>query len=152
MKLVSILATLTLILAGCTTTGEQAPEFKLADSEGTVVSLADFEGKPVVLFFASMNNCISCTVETINELVPLFEEVNGTVGFLTISVLPQYESDEDLQDFKEKTGATWSHARDTDGVTQAYKVSALSTIVVLDEDHRIQLVKVDPSKDRKSVV
>lgn len=147
MKLTSILATLAVILAGCTATGEAAPAFELTDSQGQIVSLSDFEGRPVVLFFASVNNCISCIVETKNELLPLFEEANGTIDFLTISVLPQYESDEDLERFKEQTGATWSHARDTSGVTQSYKIAQLSTIVVLDEDHRIQLVKVDPSKD-----
>ena len=101
----------------------------------------------MVLFFASVNNCISCTIETKNELVPLFEEANGTIEFLTISVLPQYESDDDLERFKEQTGATWSHARDTSGVTQSYKVAQLSTIVVLDQEHRIQLTKIDPSKE-----
>lgn len=148
MKLATTFTIAALVLAGCTATGDPAPAFTLTDSDGATVSLDDFQGSPVVLFFASVNNCISCTIETKQELVPLFEEANGTIGFLTISVLPQYESNEDLERFKNTTGATWSHARDTAGMTQAYKIAQLSTIVVLDEDHRIRLTKVDPSKEQ----
>ena len=147
MKLASTLTIAALVLAGCTATGDPAPPFTLTDSQGTALSLDDFAGKPVVLFFASVNNCISCIIQTKEELVPLFQEANGAIGFLTISVVPQYESDADLEKFKNATGATWSHARDTTGITQDYRIAQLSTIVVLDEEHRIQLTKVDPSKE-----
>jgi peroxiredoxin Q/BCP len=32
-------------------TGQQAPDFTLPDQDGTEVSLSDFRGRPVVLYF-----------------------------------------------------------------------------------------------------
>lgn len=136
-------------LAGCLQSsdlGEPAPEFAVTDSAGQTVSLTDFEGKPVVLLFAFVNGCPSCVAETRDVLVPLHEEFNGSIGFVTFTILPKHESDEDLERFKKRYNASWNHARDTQGITQDYSVTQLSTVVVLDAEHRIRLVKVDPSK------
>lgn len=39
----------------------QAPEFTLADKDGNMVSLSDFSGKKVVLYFYQKNNTPGCT-------------------------------------------------------------------------------------------
>ena len=41
--------------------GAKAPEFTLPDSEGNLVSLADFTGKKVVLYFYPRDNTPGCT-------------------------------------------------------------------------------------------
>ena len=43
------------------TEGMQAPEFTLADKEGKLVSLSDFLGKKVVLYFYPKDNTPGCT-------------------------------------------------------------------------------------------
>ena len=41
--------------------GDKAPDFTLADSNGTQVSLADFAGRRVVLYFYPKDNTPGCT-------------------------------------------------------------------------------------------
>lgn len=41
--------------------GEKAPEFKLKDKDGNNVSLSDFAGKKVVLYFYPKDNTSGCT-------------------------------------------------------------------------------------------
>ncbi|MBI2891499.1 MAG: thioredoxin-dependent thiol peroxidase [Nitrospirae bacterium] len=43
--------------------GEAAPDFRLATDEGREVSLADFRGKKVVLYFYPKDDTPGCTVE-----------------------------------------------------------------------------------------
>ena len=41
--------------------GDQAPDFTLEDQNGKMVSLSDFEGKKVILYFYSKDNTSGCT-------------------------------------------------------------------------------------------
>jgi thioredoxin-dependent peroxiredoxin len=43
--------------------GDQAPEFTLPDETGSPVSLADYKGKRVVLFFYPRDNTPGCTAQ-----------------------------------------------------------------------------------------
>ena len=43
--------------------GEKAPAFKLSDENGKTVSLADFKGKQVVLYFYPKDSTPGCTTE-----------------------------------------------------------------------------------------
>ena len=43
--------------------GKKAPAFKLASSDGSTVSLKDFEGKRVVLYFYPKDDTPGCTLE-----------------------------------------------------------------------------------------
>ncbi|HEX4450291.1 MAG TPA: thioredoxin-dependent thiol peroxidase [Kofleriaceae bacterium] len=45
------------------TVGKKAPAFALESSEGGTVKLADFAGKPVVVYFYPRDNTPGCTVE-----------------------------------------------------------------------------------------
>ena len=46
--------------------GDKAPEFKLNDSFGKEVSLSDFKGKKVLLYFYPKDNTPGCTKEACN--------------------------------------------------------------------------------------
>jgi peroxiredoxin Q/BCP len=46
--------------------GMKAPAFKAQDQDGNTVSLKDFEGKKVALFFYPKDNTPTCTVEACN--------------------------------------------------------------------------------------
>ena len=44
--------------------GDKAPEFKLKDSFENEVSLEDFKGKRIILYFYPKDNTPGCTLET----------------------------------------------------------------------------------------
>ncbi|MBL0015208.1 MAG: thioredoxin-dependent thiol peroxidase [Bacteroidetes bacterium] len=46
--------------------GTAAPDFKVADQDGKLVSLKDFKGKKVVLYFYPQDNTPTCTKEACN--------------------------------------------------------------------------------------
>jgi len=46
--------------------GDQAPDFKVKDQDGNEVSLADYKGKKVVLYFYPKDNTPGCTAEACN--------------------------------------------------------------------------------------
>ena len=48
------------------TEGDKAPAFKAKDQNGNTVSLADFKGKKVVLYFYPEDDTPTCTIEACN--------------------------------------------------------------------------------------
>ncbi len=46
--------------------GDNAPDFKVKDQDGNPVSLADYKGKKVVLYFYPKDNTPGCTAEACN--------------------------------------------------------------------------------------
>ena len=60
--------------------GQKAPDFTLTSDEGTEVSLKDFKGKRVLLYFYPRASTPGCTIEAceFRELRPKFEK-KGTV-------------------------------------------------------------------------
>ena len=67
--------------------GQTAPAFSLPDQQGTIRSLADYAGRPVVLFFYPKDNTSGCTKEacTFQEALPKFDTSKAVV--LGMSVL-----------------------------------------------------------------
>lgn len=61
--------------------GIKAPDFTLPDQAGNMVSLSDFTGKKVVLYFYSKDNTPGCTKQAcgFGELYPQFEEKGAVV-------------------------------------------------------------------------
>jgi peroxiredoxin Q/BCP len=67
--------------------GQKAPAFSLPDQEGTIRSLADYAGRPVVLFFYPKDNTSGCTKEacTFQAALSAFDRSKAVV--LGMSVL-----------------------------------------------------------------
>ena len=61
--------------------GRAAPGFTLPDQNGAPVSLADFKGKRVIVYFYPKDNTPGCTRQAIGftELYPEFEELNTQI-------------------------------------------------------------------------
>ena len=61
--------------------GTAAPAFTLPDRNGEMVSLSDFAGKKVVLYFYSKDNTSGCTKQAcgFGELYPQFTEKGAVV-------------------------------------------------------------------------
>ena len=61
--------------------GRKAPAFKLKDKSGSPISLSDFKGKNVVLFFYPKDNTPGCTIEAkaFSKDIKKFEKLNSVV-------------------------------------------------------------------------
>jgi peroxiredoxin Q/BCP len=77
-------------------TGEKAPAFKLLDHKGEKVSLADFKGKKVILYFYPAAATPGCTKEAcdFNDNLNSFKKA----GFAVLGVSP--DAPEKLAKFK----------------------------------------------------
>ncbi len=60
---------------------ETAPNFKLADENGKIVSLSDYKGKNVVLYFYPKDNTPGCTLEAqdFSKMISDFHDNNAIV-------------------------------------------------------------------------
>lgn len=102
-----------------TTTSGQAPAFSLKTTAGTTVSLADFRGKPVILYFNEGAGCGSCTQQMAQiEKNPGFAQAGITVLPIVMNTADQIQPD--LDTFGVKTpylldDGTVSKAYDTLG-------------------------------------
>ncbi len=63
------------------TAGEMAPDFSLPRNGGGTVSLSDFAGKPVILYFYPKDDTSGCTTEAVDfsGLTAEFEKLGATV-------------------------------------------------------------------------
>ncbi|WP_420238145.1 peroxiredoxin [Telmatobacter bradus] len=97
--------------------GQLAPTFSLPSQDGKQISLADFHGKWVVLYFYPKDMTSGCTIEAHNfqRDLKLFEARNAVV--LGVSV----DSPESHQKFCTKESLSFRLLADTShSVTQAY--------------------------------
>ena len=61
--------------------GNKAPSFTLTDKDGREVSLGDFKGKKVVLYFYPRDNTSGCTAQAcaFGDLMPAFREKGAVI-------------------------------------------------------------------------
>ncbi|WP_435333200.1 thioredoxin-dependent thiol peroxidase [Haloarchaeobius sp. TZWWS8] len=81
--------------------GADAPDFELPDQNGELVSLSDFEGQRVVLFFYPRANTKGCTMEacSFRDNWAAYEERDIAVLGISddpVSDLKSFEDDHDL--------------------------------------------------------
>ncbi|MBX3029685.1 MAG: TlpA family protein disulfide reductase [Chloroflexi bacterium] len=109
--------------------GKPAPAFTLTDLDGTVVSLADFRGTPLIVnFWASW--CVPCR-EEFPMLVGAYGEHRGELAVVGII---RRDGAESARAFAASEGATWPMLMDPDeaawrdylgvGVPQTYFIDA----------------------------
>ncbi len=130
--------------------GDQAPDFTLPDDTGAPVSLADFRGRRLVIFFYPAAMTPGCTTEACD-----FRDALGSLraaGYEVVGI--SKDAPAKLARFREKDGLTYPLLGDPDlGVLTAYgaygeKKSYGKTIqgvirstIVLDEQGRVELAK-----------
>lgn len=113
--------------------GEKAPEFSLKDINGKMVSIADFNGKVVILdFFASW--CPPCRQE-----VPDFIELQKTYGDKGFAMLGvALVTVEEAKDFAGKAGINYPVLVDDGKVSNLYgPIRSIPTTFVLDKSGKI---------------
>ncbi len=61
--------------------GKKAPAFKLKDQNGNIISLSNFKGKNVVLYFYPKDDTSGCTAEACNfrDELPAFKGLNAVI-------------------------------------------------------------------------
>ena len=97
--------------------GGKAPGFKCADETGKVISLGDFAGNPVVLYFYPKDDTPGCTVEACDFRDSLKRLKSAGVTVLGVS----RDSETSHQKFKIKHGLNFPLLADVDGkVCEAY--------------------------------
>jgi peroxiredoxin Q/BCP len=99
--------------------GDQAPNFELPDADMTIAKLADYHGKPLVLFFYVRDDTPGCTTEAIefSDLENDFSRLNCTVVGVSRDDCIRHGA------FRDKHGITVRLLADRDGIAcQSYGV------------------------------
>jgi len=136
--------------------GTTAPDFTLSSQEGNQVSLKDFRGKWVVLYFYPKDFTSGCTIEAHNFQRDQAEYVKRGIVILGVSV----DSVDSHKQFCTKEGLNFKLLADTDKkVSEAYgslmviKIAARHTFII-DPAGKIAQVytSVDPNKHSEEVL
>lgn len=99
--------------------GTVAPEFTVKDTNGNTVSLSDFKGKTVILYFYPKDDTPGCTKEAqgFRDAYPEYQGKDMVV--LGVSM----DDEASHKAFTEKYGLPFQLLADTDGaITKAYDV------------------------------
>jgi peroxiredoxin Q/BCP len=143
--------------------GDKAPDFTAKDQDGNTVSLKDFNGKKLVLYFYPKDDTPGCTKEACN-----FRDNQSELkkkGFAVVGVSPDNERSH--QKFIKKFSLNFPLLADTDkSIINAYGVwglkkfmgreyeGVLRTTFVIDEKGVIEKVidKVDTEESTKQIL
>lgn len=115
--------------------GEQAPNFRLHSDDGRHLSLADLQGRPVLInFWATW--CTPCRL----EMPDIVKAATNHPQLVILAVNVQEELDQ-IQPFAEEFQMTIPIVRDAAGnLRQAYEVRGMPTSVFIDKDGKIATV------------
>ncbi len=97
--------------------GHKAPSFTLPTDGGGEISLDDFKGKPVVLYFYPKDDTSGCTAEAcaFRDALPDFSKVKAEVVGISRDPVKKHDT------FKEKYALSFPLASDEEGkVCEAY--------------------------------
>ena len=133
--------------------GTAAPDFTLNSQEGKAVSLHDFKGKWVVLYFYPKDFTSGCTVEAHNFQRDLaqYEQKNATIVGVSV------QDEDSHQKFCTKEGLSFKLLADTkqevstqyDSVIPVVRLSARHTFLI-DPQGKVEKVWLDVKPDKHS--
>jgi cytochrome c biogenesis protein CcmG/thiol:disulfide interchange protein DsbE len=120
-------------VSGAADLGAAAPAVEMEGFDGGTVTLAQFEGKPLVMnFWASW--CPPCVAE-MPDLEKVFQDVKDDVQFLGVNQSDQKGAAERLA---AETGVTYPLASDPNGeVFRAFGGAGMPTTVFIDPDGNV---------------
>ena len=114
---------------------EYSTDFILTDVDGQSFKLSDFQGKVIILDFMA-TWCRPCRME-MHELIEVWQKYEGEIVIISIDVDPT-ESDEDIRNFYlDFNDATWIWAKNASDLVQFHQVSAIPTLVIIDQEGKI---------------
>jgi len=112
---------------------ELAKDFQTVDTDGHSFNLSDFRGEVVILDFMSIS-CGGCEIiagTIMDDVHSHFDESELEVISIDVSVADNLDS---LRTFKEDKAYPWRMAMDPGGLVNAYAVSSLPTLVIVDKE------------------
>ena len=136
--------------------GQPAPDFSLASQEGSQVSLKQFHGKWVVLYFYPKDMTQGCTIEAHNfqQDLPKYDQANAVIVGVSV------DSTDSHKEFCAKESLTFKLLADTDkkvvdqyGSLNARGMASRNTFLI-DPSGKIAKVwtGVNPSKHSEEVL
>ena len=139
--------------------GQIAPDFTLPTQDGTRVSLHDFKGKWVVLYFYPKDGTTGCTIEAHNFQRDLAKYEQNRAVIVGVSV----DSTNSHQEFCAKQGLTFKLLADTEKAVSrqygsltsllSYKISARNTFLVSPEGRIARVwTGVSPARHSREVL
>jgi thioredoxin-dependent peroxiredoxin len=100
-------------------TGDKAPDFTAKDQDGKQISLSDYKGKKVILYFYPKDNTPGCTAQACN--LRDNKEVLEKEGYTVLGVSTDDEASH--KDFSSKYSLPFSLVADTDkSINEKYGV------------------------------
>lgn len=137
--------------------GDSAPDFKAKNQDGKDISLSDFKGKKLILFFYPKDNTPGCTAESCN-LSNNYDTLKE-MGFNILGVSP--DSEISHQKFIKKFGLSFELIADTEKIVlKKYEVwgekkmfgkikeGVFRTTFIIDENGLIErIIKKVKTKD-----
>ena len=129
--------------------GQNAPDFHLADLSNTQHSLSDYQRSIVVLDFFSVE-CSDCQVSAKNVLVPLYNNVynnssSGDVKVQFLSIETTGASADTINStYVNSTGITWPILTGGDNLKNSYSSNGIPTVYVIDPAGKIVLSMAHP--------
>jgi thioredoxin-dependent peroxiredoxin len=124
MKTLRLLALLSIIFIGFSASaelkaGDKAPSFSLVADSGKLVSLSDFAGKDLAVFFYKEDFCPNCVKKGLGLTAKLADFAKKNVSVICISV----DDTKSHKSFKAKYNLAQTLLTDTDGkVSKSYGV------------------------------
>jgi cytochrome c biogenesis protein CcmG/thiol:disulfide interchange protein DsbE len=119
-----------------------APDFALTDLDGRTVRLADYRGRPVLLYFWA-SWCIPCRTE-----FPVLAEAQKAHAVERLQILGVVYKDAagPAREFMAAHGGTWPALLDPDGAAaRAYIVHGAPTSYYVDRDGIVRAVSYGPA-------
>jgi thioredoxin-dependent peroxiredoxin len=149
----------TVLAASTPSVGTMAPEFTLPSQEGTPVSLKDYRGKWVVLYFYPKDFTSGCTIEAHNFQRDQPQYLQKGVVVLGVSV----DTADSHKQFCTKEGLNFKLLADTDHKVSsdygsltsfgAAKVAARHTFIINPQGKIVKVfTEVDPNKHSEEVL
>jgi len=134
--------------------GQQAPAFTLYNSEKNKVSLADFNGKNVVILFFPLAFTSVCTAElcSVRDNITLYNNSNAQVLGISVDslfTLDKYKNEQNLNfpllsDFNKTVSTAFGVLYDTFPAFEMEGVSKRAAFVI-DKDGVVQYSEVCPT-------
>lgn len=116
-------------------------DFLLVDIQGKAFRLSDFRGKIVILDFMA-TWCGPCRNQ-IPHLQEVREKCKDLVVIISISIDPLHDSEERLREFlRGYPYADWIWARDTINLRQTYGITAIPTLIIIDQNGYVRFKHV----------
>ena len=143
--------------------GDKAPNFTAKDQDGNAISLSDFKGKKVILYFYPQDNTPTCTKEACN-FRDNYQSLLGK-GFQVIGV--SFDTEKSHQKFIKKFSLPFPLVADPERkIIEAYGVwgektlfgrnymGTLRTTFIIDENGKIEHIihKVDSGNASQQVL